>query len=69
MPTKEASDGGGPERRLRAAGAGDETTEAQPAEQQGEMEVFGDQTTNVIMLVLVVLAWLSQYANASNCTC
>ena len=58
MPNKEASDGGGPERRLRAAGAEPETREAQPAEQHGEMEVFGDQTTNMIMLGLVVLAWL-----------
>jgi hypothetical protein len=69
MSKKEASDSGGPERRLRAEAPGNaEERDAQP-EQEGEMEVFGDQTTNVIMLALVVLAWLSQYTTVSNCTC
>ena len=49
MSKKEASDSGGPERRLRAEAPGNaEERDAQP-EQEGEMEVFGDQTTNVIM--------------------
>lgn len=65
MPSKQASDGNRSEGRIRAAGNARDEQEAH----QGEVEVFGDQTTNVIMLALTVLAWLSQYANVSNCTC
>lgn len=73
MPTKEASDGGGPEERLRAVGVEVRGVHVQnpneAAREAAVQEVFGDQTTNLVIMAMVVLAWISQYTQVSNCTC
>ena len=33
------------------------------------MEVFGDTTTNVVVTILGLLAWLSAYTAYQHCTC
>ena len=32
-------------------------------------EVFGDVTTNTIVLAMVLVAWISEYAVRTYCTC
>ena len=68
-PVKDASSGSvGGQRREEEEGREGDARAAQ--NQDGQVhEVFGDSGTNMVMLALVVIAWISEYAVVRNCTC
>ena len=74
-PMKEASSGhSNQDCRNESNSAVDEaesppgSADSQRRDEQVE-EVFGDTGTNLVMLALVVIAWISQWAEIPNCTC
>ena len=68
-PMKEASSGSvGVQRREEEEGREGDARAAQNQDGQVQ-EVFGDSGTNMVMLALVVIAWISEYAVVRNCTC
>lgn len=75
-PMKEASSGhSNQDRRNESNSAVDDAespgsagTSQRRRDEQVE-EVFGDTGTNLVMLALVVIAWISQWAEIPNCTC
>lgn len=56
------------QRRLREE-ASDESGRRPQEEGEPPMDVFGDNTTNVVVLAMALLGWLAQYAVESRCTC
>ncbi len=49
-----------------------ETERGQREEQvaaPAEIDVLGDNTTNAVILVMALLAWVAQYTVVNNCTC
>ena len=68
-PVKESASGESLRRRETRSNNAN-TADAPPAADDGApQEVFGDMTTNVVVLAMVVIAWISEYASRSNCTC
>ena len=69
-PVKEAASGSiGGQRREEEEGREGDARAAQNQDGGQVHEVFGDSGTNMVMLALVVIAWISEYAVVRNCTC
>lgn len=45
-------------------GQGQDTGEGGPV-----IDVLGDNTTNAVILVMALIAWVAQYAVVNRCTC
>jgi len=68
-------------RQLELRGEGEQSNEdraADPAPAQGQdavtgegpvIDVLGDNTTNAVILVMALIAWVAQYAVVNRCTC
>ena len=75
-PVKEASSGHSNQDRRNESNSAVDDAESPPGSASRSQrsdehfeEVFGDTGTNLVMLALVVIAWISQWAEIPNCTC
>ena len=51
---------------------GDEAAAEAAAAETGEgveVDIFGDNTTNAVMVVMLLLAWVAQYTVVNHCQC